>query len=414
MINEPNITSLSPGEILSRAKKFIFSTGIDDSACRLTLANVNYGLAKTHLLQEFLGEEPNATFISAPDLTITRNNARWNNGIGYGGRYSWGDGLNPLIILDFMPNACGMLVGGLDEIPGPEILIKAVHELKEEDQVIAGIPINWDFAGSNHFVSVYEVDPLSIEAQDLPKYAFVVHGGAPELKGDNQVDKGFGLYYNESSTLQEMAQVLETPFGPIKYLEGHEAKNYLNFFDHVEAFSKKRRRLAAKILFEKHYTSEITNPCHQGLFSFNDVNLGSQNTVDPATPHHIFPLALRADLPCYLVKGYQNLLEDVIVRLGFWKRAERLGVLDKLKNANILPHGAGYQFIHLSSIKRVMEIEGYRYFVLDMHNELAEKIFASPRHLQFEYRGMSIVMRCIELGLGELYARLLPRYVLKI
>ncbi|MFX0114659.1 MAG: hypothetical protein ACFFB3_08930 [Candidatus Hodarchaeota archaeon] len=410
----PKFGSLSPNKILSHTKKFIFSTGIGDSSCRLTLANINYGLAKIHLLQDFLGQKPDATFVSAPDLTITRNERRWMNGIGYGGRYSWGDGKTPLMILDVMPNACGMLVGGLEEIPGPETLIKAVDELKEEDQVINEIPIKWDFAGSNHFVSVYEVDPLSMEAQALPKYVFVVHGGAPEFKGDNMVGKGFGLYYEESPALQDMAQVFETPFGPIRYLLDDDAKEYYDFFEYVEAFSKKRRRLAAKILFGSHISSEITNPCHQGLFSLNDINLGSQSTADPATPHRIFPLTLRADLPCYLVKGHDNLSEEVIKRLGFWKRAERLGVLEKLMKANVLPHGGGYQFTHLSSIKRVMEMGDRRYFVLDMPNEIAEKVFATPRHLQFQYRGMSIVMRCIELGLGELYARLLPRYVLKI
>ena len=375
---------------------------------------MGYGLAKIHYLQDFLGEQPTATFVSAPDLTATRNETRWANGIGYGGKYSWGDGSSPYVILDLMPNACGILVGGLDEIPDPEVFVKSFHELKEEDQTINGTPIKWDFASSNHFASMYEVEPLAGGAENLPDYVFMVHGGAPEFKGDNSIGKGFGLYYSESATLREMSLTLETPFGTINYLQDSEAKDYFQFYKYVEDFAKKRRVLAAKILFGDLFSSEITNPCHQGMFSLNETNLGSQNTLDSSTSHRIFPLALRSDLPCYLVKGNENLSEEVILRLGFWKRAERLEVFERLMKANILPHGGGYHFGHLSSINRVMEIEKRRYFVLDMPNELAEMIFATPRHLQFQYRGMSIVMRSIELGLGILWARLLPRYVLKI
>lgn len=414
MTGDKEIASLSPAEMLTRAKKYIFSTGIGDSSCRLTLANINYGLAKIHVLQEFLGDSPDATFVSAPDLTITRNEARWNNGIGYGGKYSWGDGSSKYLVLDPMPNACGMLVGGLDEIPGPETLIRAIHRLKEEDQDLDSVPINWDADVSNHFIGVYEVDPLSSEAENLPHYAFLVHGGASEFKGNNPIGKGFGLYCSESSILREMAQILETPFGPITYLLDEDAKDYFKFYQYVEDFSKEKRLLAANILFGDFFSDEITNPCHQGHITMNEIALGSQNTEDPSTPHRIFPLALRADLPCYLVKGFYNLSEELIRRLGFWKRAEKLGVLDRLRLANVLPHGGGYQFSHLSAIKRVMEIADRRYFVVDLANEMAEKVFATPRHLQFEYRGMPIVMRCLELGLGDLYARLLPRYVLKI
>ena len=58
--------------LLDRAEKHIFSTGIDDACGRIARANMRFGLAKIHYVQQSLGLEPNATFISSPDETITR------------------------------------------------------------------------------------------------------------------------------------------------------------------------------------------------------------------------------------------------------------------------------------------------------------------------------------------------------
>ncbi|MHA1957177.1 MAG: hypothetical protein ACW968_09650, partial [Candidatus Thorarchaeota archaeon] len=73
--------------------------------------------------------EPDATFIGAPDATITRNLKRWNGGFGYGGKLAWGDGSNDLLILDSMPNACGMLVGGLETLPDMDSLLEKVNSM---------------------------------------------------------------------------------------------------------------------------------------------------------------------------------------------------------------------------------------------------------------------------------------------
>ena len=110
--------------LLQRATEHIFSTGLDDGAARLGLTNMRYGLAKIHLAQESLGLIPDATFIAAPDLSVTRNSSRWRSGFGYGGRVTWGDGQQELIILDLKPNCCGMLAGGLDYLPARDDLLR--------------------------------------------------------------------------------------------------------------------------------------------------------------------------------------------------------------------------------------------------------------------------------------------------
>ena len=82
------------------------------------------------MIQERLGLDPRATFISSPDETISRNAFRWNSGLGYGGRLNWGNGNEKLIFLNVKPNHCGILVGGLDELPNAYEIIKQIDEVK--------------------------------------------------------------------------------------------------------------------------------------------------------------------------------------------------------------------------------------------------------------------------------------------
>ncbi|MHA1431302.1 MAG: hypothetical protein ACTSRV_13050, partial [Candidatus Freyarchaeota archaeon] len=180
--------------LLSRARRHIFSLGVGDIGSAMCRINMQYGLAKIHWMQEELGLEPNATFVSAPDETITRNVYRWGNGMGYGGKISWGEGNEKVLVLDVMPNTCGMLVGGLDELPSYEKLVQRVHEVLKEDILLDGIKIQWDFGKGNHFIDLFKVTRLN--GAEIPPYAFIIHSGNQELKGDNP--KGPGLYLHMS------------------------------------------------------------------------------------------------------------------------------------------------------------------------------------------------------------------------
>ena len=130
-ISLSNKTSeLSKIELLQRANNFIFSTGLNDGASKLCKANMKYGLAQFHLIQEKYGFEPKATFISSPDETISRNNFRWNSGLGYGGRLNWGSGNDKIVFLNIKPNCCGILAGGLEELPDAYEIIKKIDTVK--------------------------------------------------------------------------------------------------------------------------------------------------------------------------------------------------------------------------------------------------------------------------------------------
>ena len=86
-------------KLLRRAEQHHFSTGIDDACTKIAKANMKFGLAKMHWVQHSLGLEPNATFIGSPDETITRNVARWEQGISYGGKITWGNGREKVVHL---------------------------------------------------------------------------------------------------------------------------------------------------------------------------------------------------------------------------------------------------------------------------------------------------------------------------
>lgn len=393
-------------KLLERAKNHYFALGLGDGASYLCRENMKYGLAKIHIVQEKLGFEPNATFLSTPDETVTRNKSRWKAGFGYGGKLVWGSGKDPFIILDAKPNTCGMLVGGIDKLPNPRQLIENITSYRK-DCYIDNINIDWDFAHSNHFIDLFEVESLKLD-YNFPKYVFIVHGSAPELCRENK--KGMGLYFDRSKELQSISQRFDTEFGCLHVLLDSAAKEYYRFYQYAEQFSKNKRRLVAEAIFGRF--REICNVTHQGLLNYNELLLGCQNTKD--ANNNIFPIALKADLPGFLFEGNENLNDEIIEVSGFSKRAENLGVMDRLRGSNVLPHGGGYAFSDFLKVKEVIEVGDKRYFILEMRAEIGNKICSDVRDMEFDYRGKAVVLRTVELQLGQIIAKLIPKFVLKI
>ncbi|MCK4688448.1 MAG: hypothetical protein KAT66_09990, partial [Candidatus Lokiarchaeota archaeon] len=195
-----NISELSKIDLLQRAQEFIFSTGLNDGASQLCKANMKYGIAQFQIIQERYGFEPKTTFISSPDETISRNNFRWNSGLGYGGRLNWGSGKERLIFLNIKPNCCGILIGGIKEVPDPYEIIKKIDDIKSKELYHNDILINWDYGISNHFINCLETRNLS--DIDIPPYIIMIHGSAPEFRDDKY---GIGLSVDKSKTLKERA-----------------------------------------------------------------------------------------------------------------------------------------------------------------------------------------------------------------
>ncbi len=405
------ISELSKLDLLRRAKEHIFSTGLNDGASKLCKANMKYGLAQFQIIQEKHGFEPKATFISSPDETISRNNFRWNSGLGYGGRLNWGNGSDKIIFLNVKPNCCGILVGGLEEIPDPYDLIKTIDKVKSIKLYDNDVLINWDYGVSNHFINCFETKILS--DIDFPPYMFMIHGSAPEFRDDKY---GIGLYIDVSKTLKECAIEEQTKLGRQYILLDSDAKEYLDFNKKAINFSNKKREIIANELFGTDYEI-ICNSSHQFLKDYNNMYLGSNCTDADCdlVPTNIFPTALRADVACYLFKGKKSFSEITLKNNNFLERAENLELLDLLKNADILPHGGGYMLPDVSRVQKVLEYKDQRYFACELvkdNNKL--KIVRNVKELQFEYRGRDVILKTLQLDLGEIIARLNPVFSLKL
>ncbi len=405
------ISELSKLNLLKRAKEHIFSTGLNDGASKLCKANMKYGLAQFQIIQEKHGFEPKATFISSPDETISRNNFRWNSGLGYGGRLNWGNSNDKIIFLNVKPNCCGILVGGLEEIPDPYDLIKTIDKVKSIELYDNDVLINWDYGISNHFINCFETKNLS--DTNFPPYVFMIHGSAPEYRDDKH---GIGLYIDISKTLKERAIEEQTIFGKQYILLDSDAKEYLDFNKKAINFSNKKREIIANELFGTDYKI-ICNTPHQFLKDYNNMYLGSNCTdVDcELVSTNIFPTALRADIACYLFRGKKNFSEITLKNNNFLERAENLKLLDLLTNADILPHGGGYMLPDISRIQKVLEYKDQRYFACELVKDSNKlKIVRNVKELQFEYRGRDVILKTLQLDLGEIIARLNPVFSLKL
>lgn len=388
---------------LQRAFEHIFSLGLDDSGARIAIQTMAYGLAQLHCLQEHLGYAPNAFFLGAPDLTVTRNVYRFTHGIGYGGIIFWGDGTAEWIPLDLKPNACGMLVGGLTESREYADIIDKLEALKREPVAIEGTQMKWDFNASNHFINLFQV----ADNPDLPPYIFVIHGAGDEFRGDNHGQ--FGLYIDKSSLLQKRASTFVTPFGKIHYLTGQDAWEYLYFYEAVEEFTRQRRGYVAEQLFGDY--TRITDQNHQGLAGLNTIILGCHTFSDEET---LYPLMLRPDRPGYLLSGCFNLSEEQIEMAGFTRRAKRLGIYEQLRKVNLLPHGGGYIFPEILDVDRVWETDGRRYYELTTLTGLGRQLVEHLREIPYEYRGQQVLTQTLHWGLGRKRATLIPLFTLKI
>lgn len=399
-------TSSEKQEALRRAREHIFSMALPDAASDLCVANFTYGLAKIHHAQERHGLPPDATFVGTPDMTITRNSGRWRAGIGYGGRLSWGDGARDLLVLDAKPNTCGMLVGGLKKRPDARESTQRLHDLHAREVVLDGVPISWDFGTGNHFVDVFETADSSAR-RDLAPYVFVIHASGAELR--SQTEHGPGLYWDSSEEWQARCEIIETPWGALHILRGEAASDYMRVYRETDEFAIRRRALAGRALFGEY--APISNTNHQGLINPNEVLLGCQSTS--AEPEQLLPIMIRADRPAFLMRGLPNLDEAHIDELGFRERAEECGVLPRLREANIIPHGAGYALPHLSRVRRVMEINGSRYFEIERPGQQDTQIISEPKDLTCAYRDEAVAHRSVECGLGTIEAKLDPLFVLK-
>jgi len=393
--------------VLDRAREHCFLAGVGDVGESLCAANMPYGIAKIHHVQAQLGLPPDATFVGAPDATVTRNVRRWTQGFGYGGRIRWtGD----FAVLDIKSNGCGMLVGTLPSVPDREEIAARARKLVEDGLELEGVKVEYDLHEGNHFLDILETrQGLGGEEPDAHAY-FVMHSSGHEHRVRSPF--GCGIYYDESDDLARRARVMETPWGTLSILDGESARWWFDVYMRVQSWNHRRREAIARALFDDF--DVVVNATHQGLSAVNAAHLGCYVFDEADLARGVrFPLTISAELPIYLVRPRPNFTERVARDVGFLDRAERHGVLDRVLGANLLPHGGGYRYPHFTRVARVLE-DGpdARRFEME-RSDGGTEVISDPKAQAFGYRGLEIVERMRELALGDLVLEADVRYVVR-
>ncbi len=397
-------------QLLKKAGERIFSLGLRDLSSVLSHENMLYGLGKMlHVAEQ-------AYCVFGPDATITRNVGRWLSGFGYGCVIRWKP--KGVYFPEIRPNGCGMILVKIDELPTHENLLEKISEIERSELSLDGIKIKPDFGKGNHFLEFYSVSRAMPEIEDKiskEHHYALLHGSASEKKD--------GLY-----EMIDQGTWVKTPLGKISVLDGNSGKEYYRRWRSLEDFSNRRRELLAKELLQG--CEIISNLTHQGMFSENEIRMGCHDTSDKSNKGKtIFPIALRWDLPLYLFRGKQNISDDVINMLNFDKRAHKLGIMEELKNINLLPHGGGYSVSLPYTRLKMMKTESFNNFILsgakqklngEIHedranlSEFGEMVVTTPHDLPYNYRGMKVISKTLEYDLGTPIAMLQPLMTFKI
>ncbi len=397
----------SEHDALERAREHCFLAGVGDVGEALCGANMPYGIAKIHHVQAELGLPPDATFVGAPDATVTRNTRRWTQGFGYGGRIQWsGD----FAVLDIKSNACGMIVVALDEAPPVEQIRERAQKLMHEPLVVDGVEVEFDLAEGNHFLDLCEVRETYDGAEASSKTYAIIHSSGHEHR--EATPRGPGIYYDASEALAGMAEQRDTPWGPLHILRGQTAEEWFSFYRWAQDFSLRRREALARELLGP--LEVVCNRTHQGLSAINDALLGCYTfDEDDLARGQLFPLTLAPDLPAYLVAPRPNLDDRALDETGFGERAEKHGVVERLRSANLLPHGGGYSYAQYSRVGGVVERDGERHFELVKPDGTAELV-SDVRGAAYGYRGDEVRERMLALRLAEPRIRTEITYILRV
>lgn len=394
----PAITLKQPLSLLEQANRHIYDFGLKDASDVLAQLNLRYGLGKIITALENRNiDTDNLIAVTTPDSGITRNKERWQAGFSYGCLIRWPSEEETDIALAFpqiKPNACGMIVAKIENVPDATDLCDKLSSLDKDGVRIQNSKLKLNVGVSNHFIEVCRVEESHGSQLNKGDIVAVIHTSPSELKSE---------LYDFDAWRQKGGQWEETPLGPIFVLEGEVARQYYETYRQVEEFSFQKRLVLAQSLFEEFEV--IANPTHQGLFNNNEARLGLYRFDDQ---EQLFPVTFRWDLHVYLMKPQANMAEDILHLRGKKIRSQ---VRDILTNLNMLPHGGGYQIPYQPDGWRIVQNGSKRLFAFK--NDRNEFIFSSPAEIPYSYRGLEILDEIAKLRLGTVAAKLKQVYTLK-
>jgi hypothetical protein len=294
------------------------------------LARLARGLARIHWLQEREGIEPDAAFVSAGRLTVSRHQSASLLGFPYGGRLSYTGDFVPI---GLKPTGCGFLVAGLDQLPDPARWPDRCRDTLAETTRLDGREIEWDLSRGRHFVQVYRVQPQELLGRP---FAAVIHCSGAEWRMDGP--EGPGLYAGQSAYWRNRIRKRDTPWGPVSVLEGADGREYLALAGQAARFAQKRRECLARLLFDD--PAFLFDQIHHGLDPAGGFVLGCHAPDPKADANAWLPLMTGPGRTAYLIRpldpGPNGLTSGMRQRWG--RVGKKTGAIGR-----VLPHGTGGQ-----------------------------------------------------------------------
>jgi hypothetical protein len=398
-------------KLLQQARDDLYSWTTNDLTCQLAKEVMSIGLVKLKLFYQEVGLDPDShiIIIFGPDGSVTRNKARFKEGVGYGCIVATKEYIFPSLL---HPNGCGYGLYRIERNLPLKDLITRLRALKKE-----GVPIGeqrgkWDVWKSNHFIDIIRLEEIyppftKYETWLSPGYYVLIHSS-------QQIEKQKLSYWNA----EEFTKV-DTPFGPIEGLTDESRQNYFDFFSKIEKYSQEKRSSIARELFGEDNVTCIANPTHQGYFQenrFNVMRLGLYNTLSLTGEKNLpfFPMGFTGYSFIYLYEGQSNIKERYWTNNQF-QRAKEKDHIEFITQANFMPHGGGYRLLYPFTAVESLIIDNIIYFKLHDAPMESQMLIQNIEELEYGYRGPGEILPLVDrLKLGKRVARFTPIQVIKL
>lgn len=396
--------------LLDLARKRVFGLPYSNFSIDLAKETVIIGLARLLALQEHLGYEPDSVMFCLPGFGPTKGTDRLQRGYSLGLilRYNYlaiNAGKEPLIILDPKLNCCGVLVATFSgEFPSQMGLKDKLKDLMKGDLQLEGVKISIDkYLAGNHFINTYQRRLITTtdRRENSSRGQWIVIHGSGEVRKDSSL--GMGVYIDESQQLQKIAKSFNTPIGPINYLLGDEAMNFLAQYRKAELFSARAREFLAENIVSSD-VGVICNPSHLTLNRPGGYFLG----LYPAVQDEIYPFLIGEKEGVALVRAKKGLQLEDIKKLGWLERLIEMGILELANSINVVSHGGGKIYEEQEYRLVAAHFDGIKTIYAILNGETNFNITHLKNLGRISYQGEETLNELKELRLIEETERLLP------
>ncbi|MES9901314.1 MAG: hypothetical protein ABW168_01370 [Sedimenticola sp.] len=272
------------------AIKRILDLSTKDATSAIARENAALGLKRIIWAYNLVGNKnPDVSLVALPDFTITRNALRWQAGFSYGCVLQLDSGVDPLIPVNFRPNACGVALAKIgEESENYDTIIQRFRKTIEKHDAISSD----DFNRRNHFLALLRNDDA---------YYVLLHGSFGFIKKDTRY--GPGLYSEQTDFWKEKYRRLGPPGQEDYFLVGEDAEKYHEtYLQHESLTMEIREKVILDVFPEAEFVFHST---HEGFAGINTLLLGAYVERTPFE----FPLMVAPDKNIPMITNNKSLRE---------------------------------------------------------------------------------------------------------